>query len=156
MLCFVVTVSHGLCFSDVLLGCCALIKVMGLALPTFVPIYPNDLTTSWIEVLLHCMWVFGVCFPSGGVACKAFVWLFLMFLYACVGYTLFVCLKVDWSACWLSQCNLCFAFWVLFWCSSQVLLCFNVSAWIDMLSFVLPYILPCPAAFLVLCICSTS
>ena len=33
--------------------------------------------------------MFGVCLPSGGVVCKAFV-CFLMFLYACVGCALFV------------------------------------------------------------------
>ena len=81
---------------------------------------------------------------------------FLMFLYACVGCTLFVCLKVNWSASQLSKCNLCFAFWRLFWCSSQVLLCFNVSGWMYMLSFVFPCTLPCPTAFLVLRTCCTS
>ena len=107
----------------------------------------------------HCF-IVCVClvfaFPSDGVVCKAFVCSFLMYLYACVGCALFVCLKVNWSASQLSKCNLCFAFWRLFWCSSQVLPCFNVPALMHMLPFVFPYILPCPVAFLVLCICSAS
>ena len=116
---------------------------------------PKRIWQPWTEVLSHCVWVFAVCFPSGGVVCKAFV-CFLMFLYACVGCTMVFCLKVNWSACQLSKCNLCFAFWRLFWCSSQVLLCFNVSGWMYMLSFVFPCTLPCPTAFLVLRTCCTS
>ena len=129
--------------------------IINLTLPTFVPIHPKESDKSWTEVLSLCVWMFGVCLPSCGVVCKAFVCL-LMFLYACVGCVTVLCLKVNWSACQLSQSNLCFAFWKLFWCSSRVLPCFNVPAWMHMLSFAFPYILPCPASFLVLCICSTS
>ena len=81
---------------------------------------------------------------------------FLMFFYVCVGCTLVFCLKVNWSACQLCKCNLCFVFWKLFWCSSRVLPCLNVPAWMHMLPFVFPCIVPRPAAFLVLCICCTN
>ena len=130
-------------------------KLMDLTLPTFTSVCPKESDNSWTEVLLHCVRAFGVCFPSGGVACKVFV-CFLMFLYACVGCAIVFCLKVNWSACQSSQSNLCFAFWKLFWCSSRVSPCFYVSAWMYMLSFVIPYILSCLTAFLVLCICSTN
>ena len=148
-----------LCFSNVLIHCWDIVgkslKGHNLTLPTFAPIYPKESDSSWTEVLFHCAWVFCACLLSGGIVCKAFV-CFLMFLYACAGCAIVFCLKVNWSASQLSQSNLCFAFWKLFWCFSQVLPCFIVLAWIDMLPFVFPYILPCPAAFLVLCICSAS
>ena len=51
-------------------------KVINLTLLAFVPIYPKESDNSWTKVLSHCVWVFGVCFPSGGVACKAFVCFF--------------------------------------------------------------------------------
>ena len=82
-------------------------KVMDLTLPIFVPICPKESDNSWTEVLSLCAWVFGVCLPSGGVACKAF---FLMFLHACVGCAIALCLKVNWSACQLSQMQFVFCF----------------------------------------------
>ena len=81
---------------------------------------------------------------------------FLLFLYACVDCALFVLSEGGLKCLPIKQSNLCFAFWKLFWCSSQVLPCFIVSTLMYMLSFVLPHILLCLAAFLVLRICSTN
>ena len=58
-------------------------KVMDLTLPIFVPICPKESDNSWTEVLSLCAWVFGVCLPSGGVACKAFVCFFNVPLCLC-------------------------------------------------------------------------
>ena len=130
-------------------------KIINLTLSTFIPIAQKDLTTPEVRrcLLVHECLVFA----SPLVVLRVNpLFTFLMFLHACVGCAMVFCLKVNWGASQLSQCNLCFAFWRLFWCSSRVLLCFNASAWMYMLSFVLPYILLRPASFLVLCICSAS
>ena len=131
-------------------------KVMGLTPPTFVPDLPKRVWHPLNRgVVSLCV---SVCclLPLWWCSVLSLCFAFYVFLYACVGCTMVFCLKVNWSACQLSKCNLCFAFWRLFWCSSQVLLCFNVSGWMYMLSFVFPCTLPCPTAFLVLRTCCTS
>ena len=63
--------------------------------------------------------MFGVCLPSGGVVCKAFV-CFLMFLYACVGCALFVLYEGGLECLPIVQMQ--FVFWFL-----EVVLMFQPS-----------------------------
>ena len=153
-----------LCFVDVLLYCCFKKSLCAdkppkghnLTLPTFIPIYQKSLTTPE----QRCCFIKYEClvFASPLVVLHVNPLFAFFNVSLCLCRLCLVCFVWRWIEA-LPNCaksNLCFAFWKLFWCSSQVLPCFNVPALMHMLPFVFPYILPCPVAFLVLCICSAS
>ena len=123
--------ASAMCCWDVLIK--TITKVMDLTLPTLFQFASKNLTSPEPGCCFICVWVFGVCPPLVVLHVKPLS-AFLMFLYACVGCVIVFYLKVNWSACQLTQCNLCFAFWKLFWCSTSVAMfycfCLNVHAFL--------------------------